>query len=274
VSTTRAITWARIGVNRVSVGVQSVHSPTLQWMHRLHEPAAGAAAVETVLDAGIGSVSADVIFGLPDSLADAPVETCEAIVSAGASHVSAYGLTVEPNTPIAKWKMRGRTVEAPVQRYRDEFLSIHAFLTDEGFEHYEVSNYGRHGHHSRHNRMYWSSVPYVGLGPSAHSFDGTRRQWNVREWAGYAARLANGDDPTEGTEVLTDAQRLLEGVYLGLRTWDGVAADSRGIDQTAVQEAMTAGWLEPTRGRVRATPEGWLRLDELVVGLTTSRDGG
>src|SRR6185312_10602273 len=108
------------------------------------------------------------------------------------THVSLYGLTVEPHTPLFRWTERGTAVEPPDERYADEYLEAHERLTLAGFEHYEVSNAGRPGCRSRHNSAYWSGADYLGLGPSAHSYHGSERRWNVREWAEYQARSDAG----------------------------------------------------------------------------------
>jgi oxygen-independent coproporphyrinogen-3 oxidase len=157
-------------------------------------------------------------------------------------------------------------------RYRDEFLLAHETLTRAGYEHYEVSNYARPGHRSRHNGAYWTGAEYLGVGPSAHSLiEGTRR-WNLRHWAAYRAAIGQGRDPVEGSEALTDGQRHLEEIYLGLRTSEGIAEAAVGPGAAEpVRAAVARGWLSQVQGRLRPTPEGWLRLDALVPHLTAGQ---
>ncbi len=268
-------TWYRGGVNRVSLGVQSLNAAVLEWMHRVHEPEDGPKAVALLKDAGLASVSVDLIFGLPEGLGADPANDLRRLLEVGPDHVSAYGLTVESRTPLARWIARGAAAQPPDDADAREFLRVHDTLAEAGFEHYEVSNFARPGRRSRHNQAYWRGRPYVGLGPSAHSFDGAVRRWNVREWARYEATVGSGKDPRDGDERLTAEQVDLERLYLGLRTREGVRPPAPGTPgDRVVQAARGQGWLALEGEVVRATPRGWLRLDALVSALTTSADGG
>jgi oxygen-independent coproporphyrinogen-3 oxidase len=180
-----------------------------------------------------------------------------------------YGLTVEPATPLGRWHARGEVQEAPEERYEAEFLLAHGGLAAAGYEHYEVSNWAQPGRRSRHNSSYWSGVPYLGLGPGAHGFDGAERRWNAAAYAAWQRAAAAGRDPVEGREVLTDENRVAEGVYLGLRTTTGLPllADER----PGLEPWLAAGWAELRHERLRLTPTGWLRLDALAATLTVRR---
>jgi oxygen-independent coproporphyrinogen-3 oxidase len=152
--------------------------------------------------------------------------------------------------------------------FEQQFLEAHEVLVAAGFEHYEVSNYARPGHRSRHNQAYWTGRHYLGLGPSAHGFDGSRRYWNVAPWAEYETTLANGGDPTESVELLSLEQRQLEATYLGLRTTDGVSADLVESWPDCLRDAaLERGWMVLEGDRARLTPSGWLRLDSIVAGI-------
>jgi oxygen-independent coproporphyrinogen-3 oxidase len=270
-----AETWSNAGVNRVSLGVQSLSGAALEWMHRMHGSEDGLKGVEILRDAGIASVSVDFIFGLPGDIGANPAEDVRRAIEVGPDHVSAYGLTVESRTPLARWIARGESAEPPDDVYAKEFLAVHDTLTDAGFEHYEVSNYALPGRRSRHNQAYWSGRSYLGLGPSAHSFDGAARRWNVREWARYEETVGQGIDPIDADEILTPEQVELERLYLGLRTRDGIPEPAPGVPgHEMVQTARDQGWLTREGETVRATPQGWLRLDALVSALTTSAQGG
>jgi len=261
-----AAAWRRAGVTRVSLGVQSFDSGVLAWMHRTHDSAQPRAAVAALRDAGIADVSVDLIFALPDAVPRDWARDLEQALSLEPSHVSLYGLTVEPHTPLGRWRDRGLVAEAPEERYGEEFLTAHELMTAAGLEHYEVSNFARPGHRARHNSAYWSGAPYVGVGPSAHGYDGQVRRWNVPAYTHWARRLTAGRDPVAGDESLTPANREAERVYLGLRTCDGLVAT--GAEHAVARPWFTAGWARAVDGTIVLTPTGWLRLDALAAALT------
>jgi oxygen-independent coproporphyrinogen-3 oxidase len=266
ISPESATLWRDAGVNRVSLGVQSFNESVLQWMHRTHTTQQSIRAVETLHAVGIPNISVDLIFALPASLnRDWSADVRQAIAVAP-SHVSLYGLTVEPRTPLARWKERGEVEEASEDRYERDFLFAHTALTEAGFEHYEVSNYGRPGFHSRHNSAYWSNVPYAALGPSAHAFDGTRRSWNVPAYTEWVARLSQNESPEADAEILTPENRAAERVYLGLRTSSGLAATDAEL--ALARPWVDAGWAAITDRTIVLTSLGWLRLDALAASLT------
>jgi oxygen-independent coproporphyrinogen-3 oxidase len=275
-----ARTWAAHGVNRVSLGVQSFDDRVLRWMHRTHDQAAALEAVETVREAGIASLSLDLIFGLPDGLARDLRRDLGQALALGPDHLSVYGLTLEPRTPYARWAERGAATPATEARYEAEFLLAHETLVAAGFEHYEISNYARvdpagGAARSRHNSAYWTGAPYVGLGPSAHGFDGSWRRWNLRDWAAYERAVLRGDDPVAGTEALSSEQQWLERVYLALRTVRGLPGDeAERLNQEGLLAAINEGWLTQWGASLSCTARGWLLLDGLVVALTTSAKGG
>jgi oxygen-independent coproporphyrinogen-3 oxidase len=267
VDTVRA--WRDAGVNRLSLGSQSFDDRVLKWMHRTHD----ASAIERAVDAartGIENVSLDLIFALPERNQRSWEHDVERAIALAPAHLSMYGLTIEPHTPLGRWQQRGDVVEAPEERYEAEFLFAHDALTGAGFEHYEVSNFGRPGLHSRHNSAYWTGAPYAGLGPSAHEFDGTTRRWNARAYAEWVRRVAGGKDPIDGAELLSAESRTAESVYLGLRTSSGLAVT--GAEIARVQSWIAAGWARPLENnRLALTPLGWLRLDSLAADLTHVR---
>ena len=261
--------WARAGVNRVSLGVQSFEPRVLDWMHRGHGPDAASAAVQVLRSAGIVDLSVDLIFALPSTLARDWGRDLERALELRPSHLSLYGLTVEPHTPLGKWTARGEVAEAPEERYADEFLEANERLAGAGFTHYEVSNFALPGHEAQHNSAYWSGAPYLGLGPSAHGFDGTVRRWNADAYAEWSARVGAGRDPIEGHETIGREERSAEEVYLGLRTTAGLAIQQNEI--TMVNKWIEQGWGVLTGSRLALTPTGWLRLDAIAAVLTSAR---
>jgi oxygen-independent coproporphyrinogen-3 oxidase len=262
--------WRAAGINRLSLGSQSFDDRALTWMHRTHDSAAIARAVETARDAGIDNLSLDLIFALPEALGRDFAADVRRLLELQPDHVSLYGLTVEAGTPLGRWVARGVTVEQPEEGYEADFLLAHRMLAGAGFEHYEVSNYARPGRESRHNSAYWAGVPYVGLGPASHGFDGEVRRWNARAYAGWRDTVLAGSDPVAGSERLSEDNRIAESVYLGLRSRVGLSSDAS--DVRVVAPWIDAGWMtRGSGGRLRCTPEGWLRLDALAAALTHHR---
>ncbi len=280
--------WVDSGINRVSLGVQSFDPAVLVWMHRTHSVEQSVAACANLRDSGVTSVSLDLIFALPPELNHVFRDDLDRALELEPDHLSVYGLTVEPRTPLARWISRGAASPTPDGRYAEEFLVAHEILTAAGYEHSEISNYAKPGHRAIHNSAHWTGRPYAGLGPAAHRFDGHTRSWNVSPWAAYQRLVSTRKDPTEGRETLTEEQQRLERVYLALRTSDGLGEEElHHLNQAVVTKAIRHGWMGAVENRksqianrkseilsFRLTPEGWLRLDELTAGLTTSAQGG
>ncbi len=261
--------WRAAGVNRLSLGGQTFDEAALRWMHRTHDGGQTARAIATARDGGIDDLSLDLIFALPAEVPrDWEADVARAL-ELGPTHLSLYGLTVEPGTPLGRWADRGEVGEADEDRYAAEFLHAHEALAAAGFEHYEVSNFAKPGRRARHNSAYWSGAPYLGLGPSAHGFDGTERRWNVAAYASWVRAVAEGRDPLEGRETLDEGMRAAESVYLGLRTTDGLVLDASEAGRAS--RWQEAGWAERVGDRLRLTAPGWLRLDALAADLTVAR---
>ncbi len=258
--------WRRLGVNRLSLGVQSFQAEPLDWLGRLHGPAEAERAMGVARSAGFDRMNVDLIFGLPEDVRRDWIHDLERAVKLGASHVSAYGLTAEPRTPLGRWVDLGRVTMPGDSRYADEYLQASDVLVREGFEHYEVSNFARPGDSSRHNWLYWDGSEYLGVGPSAHSYLGGERIWNVFRWDRYREAALGGDSLREGRERPDHDQRRLERVWLDLRTTRGLdPADVVGPEADArLREWRAQGWLG-TEARARLTPAGWLRLDALAA---------
>lgn len=255
--------WAASGVNRVSLGVQSFDPAVLGWMHRTHTEADVPRAVAALRDAGIANLSLDLIYALPEALHRDWGRDLDQALALGPDHLSLYGLTVEPRTPLGHWVERGSAVPSPDERYAHEFLLADERLGAAGFEHYEVSNYARPGRRAVHNSAYWRRAPYLGLGPSAHSASGALRWWNRREWTDWSRALEAGQGAVAGEERLEPSAVALEDLYLGLRTTEGLAAER--LQGERAQQWAAAGWATIRGGRVLLTAEGWLRLDALVA---------
>jgi oxygen-independent coproporphyrinogen-3 oxidase len=267
------IAWRAAGINRLSIGAQSFDDETLKWMHRVHDASAIARSVDAARAGGIDNFSLDLIFSLPRNATPTPrlwTRDVELALRLEPAHLSLYGLTIEPHTPLGKWERRGDVAESPEELYEEEFLHAHHALNAAGLEHYEVSNFGRPGFRARHNSSYWTKAPYAGLGPSAHEFTGTVRRWNVGAYAEWLERLADRRDPLAESEELNEDNRTAEEVYLGLRTTDGLRLHDAEIDYVAPWIAAGWGTLIDSN-RLVLTPLGWLRLDALAADLTLVR---
>ena len=269
--------WRLAGVNRLSLGVQSFEDEVLRWMGRLHGASGAVAAVERARRAGIANVSVDLIFSLPEGLRRSWREDLERALALEVPHVSLYGLTVEAETPLGRRVREGRERPADEGRYRDEYLLAAEVLAAAGYVHYEVSNFALPGRESRHNDVYWSGRPYLGLGNSAHSYLHPVRRWNLRDWNAYEEAARAGRLPVQDQEVLDAPQSRLERVWLGLRTRRGFPMpDPASQGYHLVEQWVKQGWAHPPGpdASVRLTPEGWLLLDRLAVELDSALDPG
>lgn len=223
-----------MGINRLSLGTQSFINSELKWMNRMHTSVQAAKAIGLAQRIGFDNISIDLIFGLPDQTLKDWKHNLKVALDIGVQHISSYGLTVENRTVLSNQIKKG--LQAPPN---DE-LAIRMFemnmevFPENGFEHYEVSNFAREGFISRHNSSYWKGVPYLGIGPSAHSFNGKTRQWNVRSNAAYIEAISSGKSYSE-TEELTVTDRLNELIMIGLRTkW--------GISKSEIENVRPVSW--------------------------------
>lgn len=211
-----------VGINRLSVGIQSFHDDDLQYLNRRHDSKHALQVLDWANEVGFQEVTMDLIYGIPTLTEEKWAENLDIFFSKGINHLSAYALTIEPKTALGQRISKG--VAAPVDE--DATIRHYEMLVEraenEGFEHYEISNFAKLGHYSRHNRSYWNGVKYLGLGPSAHSFDGISRQWNVANVTEYC-KLIN-DLPNSlkmnwfEKEILTSDDRYNEYVMTSLRT--------------------------------------------------------
>jgi oxygen-independent coproporphyrinogen-3 oxidase len=218
--------WRALGVRFLSLGVQSFDAEALRLLGRRHSPADARRSFETARAAGFDTISIDLIYGLPDQPFEIWKRTLESAVALAPDHISCYQLTFHEGTPFGFRLAKGQMRELPEESQGEIFLFTHEFLRDHGYPAYEVSSFARSPEHrSRHNQKYWHHVPYLGLGPSAHSFSGSagaRRWWNERKLGPYEKRLEAGERPIAGSEELTGADLALEALMLGLRTADGI----------------------------------------------------
>ena len=261
-----AMAWRRLGINRLSLGVQSFQADALTWLGRLHGPQEAERAIRTAREAGFERLNIDLIFSLPMSLRRDWLKDLARAIDLGVTHISAYGLTAEPRTPLGRWVDLGRVRMPGDARFAEEYLVASGTLIAAGFEHYEVSNFARPGQESLHNWLYWDGSEYLGIGPSAHSYLSGERVWNVFGWDRYREAADSGESLREGRERLDPDQRRLERIWLSLRTNRGLGSeDAVGADaDERLGTWRDAGWLDAGE-RLRLTPAGWLRLDALAA---------
>lgn len=264
--------WKAVGVNRLSIGVQSFDDAALRWLGRLHDAEEALSALRRARRSGFHNISIDLMFGLPAAIERDWLREVRVASEQGVTHVSAYGLSAEPGTPLGRSVRTGETTMADDQRYGREYLTAANLLASAGLEPYEVSNFARPGYECRHNWHYWDGSPYLGIGPSAHSFLGRTRIWNVRAWQAYRKRSSEGGSLREGGERLSAEEARAERVWLGLRTRRGLPLDDPvwsaedGLGSTA-EEWIGEGWGCRQGDRLILTPCGWLRLDALAASL-------
>ncbi len=265
----------QLGVNRVSMGVQSFNDDELQAINRRHTAQQAIDAVHAIKEAGINNVSIDLIYGLPGQTLNSWKRNVEQAISLKVQHISAYNLSYEPGTRL--WVMRE---QGKVQEVGDEdCIAMHNTLVeqlkDAAFEHYEISNFARHGFRSRHNSNYWNFTPYLGLGAAAHSFDGTIRRYNPSSIKEYIDKLSHGT-PAFIEEHLEWWERYDDEVMVRLRTSDGL--DTRLISKRygdnvynhLIKQAKTfiaQGLLKQQDSIISLTPQGVMMSDNIIRNL-------
>jgi oxygen-independent coproporphyrinogen III oxidase len=217
----RLSSWRKAGINRLSIGVQSFFSEDLVWMNRAHNGEQAVQAVEDSKKAGFDNFSLDLIYGSPGLTDEKWDLNLEKAISLNPAHVSCYALTVESKTALHNMIQTKRTVAMDPEKQASQFLTGVQKLEAAGFEHYEISSFARPGKRSRHNSSYWQSKKYLGLGPSAHSFDGTSRQWNVSNNTLYIKALKAGKLSFESEDLLPK-DLLNEYIMTSLRTAEGL----------------------------------------------------
>lgn len=216
------LSWKSLGINRLSIGIQSFREEDLVWMNRAHNARQAIRCIKLAQKVGFYNLSIDLIYGTPTLSDEQWRENIEQAIALGIPHLSCYALTVEAKTALHHMIEKGQMPDVSEERQSIHFDILTKTLREAGYEHYEISNFAMPGCQSKHNSSYWQGKPYIGLGPSAHSFNGNSRQWNVANNALYIASLRNGEVPFE-IEHLTPLQRLNEYIMTSLRTMQGTS---------------------------------------------------
>jgi oxygen-independent coproporphyrinogen-3 oxidase len=212
-----------IGINRINIGVQSFDEKVLDLLGRRHSVKQAISAVETSRKAGFHNIGLDLIYGVPEQDIESWLDTLKQTLAFSPEHISCYQLTLEAKTPLGIRYQAGEFSIPGEELQHEFFMKTSEFLEDAGYIHYEVSNFARGKEHaSRHNQKYWDHSPFLGLGPSAHSFQWNQRWWNHRSLDQYLDAINAENLPVEETETLTMEQLRLEALYFGLRTKKGI----------------------------------------------------
>ena len=259
----------KTGLNRLSLGVQSFSEEDLMFLGRRHRVPDAVEAIEAGRSAGFENLGIDLIFGLPGQTSAHWQKGLAFALSFEPEHISTYQLTPEEGTPLGNRAAQGRVRLWGDEQSAQSYLETSRILESRGYLHYEVSNFARSEDRiSRHNRKYWQQVPYLGLGPSAHSFLNRRRWWNPASLEEYLGRIGGGQKPTAGEEVLSPDQLRLESLLLGFRNREGVAVDQLRLNPTrraVLAELEASQKINREKNRLIPTPRGYLLADRLPL---------
>jgi oxygen-independent coproporphyrinogen III oxidase len=271
-----------IGINRLSIGIQSFFPADLHYLNRLHDPAQAFRAIEDTLETGFNNTSIDLIFGIPGQTISGLENNLDIFLSYKIPHLSAYALTIEPSTALA-WKIKQNRVKPVLDEEQTaQFLFLMQWMEKQAYSQYEISNYALPGFESRHNSSYWQGEKYLGLGPSAHSFDSISRQWNVSNLTKYMEGITSGKLIFE-KEVLTELQHQNEYVMTAIRTRNGINLEyfgqrfgKKALEQLnlnlqtlidAANNDRPNDWFLNTEGSIVLSRQGKLFADHIAAGL-------
>ena len=263
-------------INRLSIGTQSFFDEDLKLMNRAHNASEAESSIKRAQDFGLVNISIDLIYGSPTSNFEIWKDNLSKTIELQVPHVSSYALTVEPKTALEKWIENGKIRSPEETEQNQEFYYMKDFLKDNGFDHYEISNFGKPGFHSKHNSAYWKSEPYLGIGPSAHSYNGhLERSWNIANNPIYIKNLNQNILPKE-KEILTEKDRFNEMIMIGLRTIWGV--DLNKINQNfssevidylnqEIKSKIESGILEIENNYLKIPEKHWFLADGIASDL-------
>jgi oxygen-independent coproporphyrinogen-3 oxidase len=271
--------WQNAGINRLSIGVQSFFEEDLRWMNRAHSAQQALESIAAVRAVGFENISVDLIYGTPGLSDQRWRGNLRKVFELGLPHLSCYALTVEPKTALEYMIRQQKMPDTNPEDQARHFLILMDLANEAGYEHYEISNFALPGHRSRHNSSYWQGKFYLGLGPSAHSFNGTTRSWNASnnaQYVDYWLEARGSLSPPGGSETLTPAQQTNEYIMTSLRTLEGcdlahisgrfgqaIASDLRS---RAARYINTNKMVE-SNGRLILLPEGKLLADGIAADL-------
>jgi oxygen-independent coproporphyrinogen-3 oxidase len=268
--------WMNAGINRLSLGIQSFDDEELKWMNRAHHANQALQSIDDIKEAGIQNFSVDLIFGGP-LLSNKMLEKNIGIIAEkNIPHISAYALTVEEKTALHQFIKTKKSPPVNTEKQAEQFLLTMKLLAEAGYEHYEISNYAKHGMRSKHNSSYWKGKPYHGFGPSAHSFNGiNKRRWNISNNTIYISQWSEKESSFE-EELLSETQQLNEYIMTSLRTMEGIELEkiSKSFGKEKAQIILTeankyllTGKITMHSGCIKLTTEGKLFADGISADL-------
>lgn len=261
--------YREAGFNRLSLGVQSLDGPCLKILGRCHTAIEAEQAFRSAREAGFQNVSVDLMFGIPGATREAWQRSVNRVLSWQPEHISAYALTVEAGTPYEADLHAGTLALPSDEESAWAYEWCMQRMEEEGYEHYEVSNFARPGHRCRHNWACWTGGEYLGIGVAAHSFEGTQRRWNTSDLATYLERVEAGMDPGAGSEDIDEGTRQTEEIWLGLRTCEGWKVPAKALTRLEADERFRSmgaeGMIVRHNGRVALTSKGFLLADAVCV---------
>ncbi len=274
-SITKSKELFQLGINRLSIGIQTFDDGRLKWMNRAHNAKESVSAVKNARNAGFGNISLDLIYAIPDHSRSMWEKDLESITELKPEHISLYGLTIEDRTVFGKWEQQNKLIQVPEDEAANQYLFAVEFLQSSGYIQYEVSNFGKEGFYSRHNNNYWGGIDYLGVGPGAHSFDGVSRRFNVRNNQTYLKSIRDAGEYSE-TEFLSETQRINETILTQLRTVKGL--DINGLKNQFsfqfgrsqidfINELKRQELIEMTDNYLRLKSKGFLVADEIALRL-------
>ncbi|MDR6923107.1 radical SAM family heme chaperone HemW [Chryseobacterium sp. 2987] len=246
---------SKLPVNRLSIGTQSFFDEDLKLMNRAHNASEAEGSIKRAQDFGFENLSIDLIYGSPTSNLEIWKENLNKTIALEVPHISSYALTVEPKTALENWISKGKVISPKEEEQNREFYYLTDFLKDNGFEHYEVSNFAKPGFYSRHNSSYWKYKEYLGIGPSAHSYNGFDvRSWNVANNQQYIKKLSSKNLAKE-EELLSQEDQFNEMIMIGLRTiW--------GVDLESLNSKFSDQILEQFRNEIKSKLEEGILMTE------------
>jgi oxygen-independent coproporphyrinogen-3 oxidase len=266
---------AQSGINRLSIGIQSFHQPHLSFLNRIHSATEAESCVKIAQKAGITNISIDLIYAIPAVDHSILRSDIAKAFELNVSHISAYCLTIEPQTAFGSWLKKKKIQPIDEEFAAQQFEILTSSLARKDYEQYEISNFARNGQYSRHNSSYWQQRPYLGVGPSAHSYNGVSREYNIANNAKYIAALSESKIPST-YEELSVADRTNEYLLTGLRTKWGVRMSeletlSEGVflpqNEKTLTEMLNRGWINPIGNTITLTQAGKLFADRVASDL-------
>lgn len=273
----KLIEWQEAGVNRLSIGIQSFVESDLKWMNRAHTAEQGFQCIQLAQQQGFKNITIDLIYGTPTLTDQQWEQNVQTAIALDIPHLSCYALTVESKTALAKMIDLHKKEKVDTEKQARHFEMLMNWLKKGGYEHYEISNFAKPGYRSRHNSSYWQNKQYLGLGPSAHSFNGTSRQWNISNNALYINSLGEGIVPFE-IENLTPTQQVNEYIMTSLRTLEGISVEEilRRVGKEKTEDIINtskkwilSGHIENERSYqfIQLTTKGRLLADGIAADL-------